>query len=51
MMYNKESLSSFENDQIIIKQKQNNKHQRVIVYKGYVKKDGSFDYIYIFIYV
>jgi hypothetical protein len=39
--YRKDLLSSSENDQILIKQKQNNHDQTIIVYKGYLKKDGK----------
>jgi len=40
--YRKDLLSSSKNDQILIKQKQNNHHRSIIVYKGYLKKDGKF---------
>jgi len=42
IIYKKDSLSSSKNDQILIEQKQNyDHHQRIIVYKGYLKKDGK----------
>jgi hypothetical protein len=39
--YTKDSSSS-KTDQILIKQKQNNDGQTIIVYKGYLKSDGQF---------
>ncbi|CAF1307620.1 unnamed protein product [Rotaria sordida] len=44
MIYRNDSLSSSENDQIVIKQKQNTDDQRLIVYKGYLKNDDTFSF-------
>jgi hypothetical protein len=41
MIYRKDSLSSTKTDEILIKQKQNNNDQRILVYKGYLKKGGK----------
>jgi hypothetical protein len=46
IIYKKDSLSSSKNDQILIEQKQNDHHQRIIVYKGYLKKDGKINFSY-----
>ncbi|CAF1541970.1 unnamed protein product [Rotaria sp. Silwood1] len=44
MIYRNNSLSSSENDQIVIKQKQNDNDQTIIVYKGYLKNNDTFSF-------
>ncbi|CAF4667215.1 unnamed protein product, partial [Rotaria sp. Silwood2] len=39
MIYRNDSLSLSDNDQIVIKQKQNNDDRTIIVYKGYLKNE------------
>ncbi|CAF4398328.1 unnamed protein product [Rotaria sp. Silwood2] len=44
MIYRNDSLSLSDNDQIVIKQKQNNDDRTIIVYKGYLKNEDTFSF-------
>lgn len=41
MVYKNDLLSTHENDQIVVKQKESNDGQTIIIYKGCVKRNSK----------